>query len=121
VYEYDFGQGAAGSLLRHTTTAYKTDGVYDILNSGNYSASTHLRDLPTQVTTYSGGGTQMAQTTYAYDGGTFHGSCQNGPSHDTTYDATVTHRGNATSIGSLLNGSFLYTTKVYDYAGNLIP
>jgi hypothetical protein len=50
VWEYGYGSGSPGSLLRHTQTSYLTNS-YDTVNpnttSPNASTTYHLRSLPT--------------------------------------------------------------------------
>jgi len=59
-YEYDYGSGAAGHLLRKTVNSYKWQ------NSTSYFDA-NLLDLDSQRTIYDGSGTLVAQTTYGYD------------------------------------------------------
>src|SRR5215203_4476916 len=65
VYEYDFGTGAAGSLVRRTHADYlKTNSV----NSTDYTTtSIHIRRLPTQVQVFDGAGVEKARSTFEYD------------------------------------------------------
>jgi hypothetical protein len=55
VYEYDFGSGAPGALLRHTNTDFLTSG-YDTIAGGITNpdpfTTIHLRSLPTQQQVY---------------------------------------------------------------------
>src|SRR4030095_1715701 len=62
VYEYDFGSGAAGSLVRRThTDNLKTNSV----NSTDYTTtSIHIRSLPTQVQVFDSSGIEKARTTF---------------------------------------------------------
>jgi RHS repeat-associated protein len=85
--EYDFGNGAPGTLLRKTLTSYA-------------SLSNNIIDRPSQVSVYDGSGNLKAQTTYTYDGGTLVAS------GITTQHASVSgSRGNPTTIARLISGS----------------
>jgi RHS repeat-associated protein len=63
-YEYDFGTGAAGALMRHTHTDYITATNYTNAVNG-----AHLRSLPSQVSVYDavGVGVERARATFEYD------------------------------------------------------
>ncbi|HEY3767970.1 MAG TPA: hypothetical protein VGN44_04785, partial [Candidatus Angelobacter sp.] len=58
--EYDWGQGATGSLLRETDTTYKweTNPAY---------LTAYLLDLPATVIVKDGSSNRVAETDYAYD------------------------------------------------------
>lgn len=60
MYEYDWGQGGPGALLRHTSTAYVTAAAYT-------NAQVHLVRQPSQMTTYSGASTMASLTYFGYD------------------------------------------------------
>jgi RHS repeat-associated protein len=91
VYEYDFGPGAVGSLLRHTHTDYLTTNevngtAYDTVNpnssSPDVNATIHLRGLPTKQSVYDGNGVERARTRFEYDkysGDTNHAPLQTYP------------------------------------------
>jgi len=59
VKEYAFGNGAAGPLVRETTTSFITSGTYT-------GTTVHLRSLPSQVSVLDAGGVERARTTYEY-------------------------------------------------------
>lgn len=76
VYDYDFGTGVAGALIRHTHTDFLTTNsvngaAYDTLNPSatapDLSATIHLRGLPVQTSIYDPNGVEQARTTYEYD------------------------------------------------------
>src|SRR6266511_3878208 len=129
VYEYDFGAGAPGPLVRRTHTDYVT------LNNGvDYAADTniHIRNLPLQQQDFVAGGTKRAETFYEYD------LYDTSPNHaplidrpgisglDSGFTTGYTTRGNVTRTSSaLLNNSGGVTGWVnshaqYDIAGNLV-
>jgi RHS repeat-associated protein len=82
VWEYDYGAGTPGALVRHTQTDFKTDG-YDTLVGGvsnpNAAATLHLRSLPKEQVVYDAQGLPRAKTTYLYDNEVFNplGALQN--------------------------------------------
>jgi RHS repeat-associated protein len=116
VWEYDYGSGAPGNLMRHTVTQYLTSG-YDTV-SGSPGApdpvgAIHIRNLPSTQQIFDAGGTLRAQISYEYD----HYN-QNG---NETNHATLTDRANISGIASRKNttvaGGYVPTT---DYSrGNV--
>src|SRR6185369_188787 len=62
VYEYDFGPGAPGDLLRRTHTDFVAAASYTNATSG-----AHLRSLPTQTFLYDGHDVEKARTAFEYD------------------------------------------------------
>jgi RHS repeat-associated protein len=91
VYEYDYGSGAPGSLVRRSHTDYL---VTNPINSADYTLAAnniHLRSLPTQQFVYDSGDTLRAKTSFEYD----------------NYNADTTHAGLVTrySISGLCDGS----------------
>jgi YD repeat-containing protein len=113
VWEYDYGTGSYGTLLRHTRTQYLTTN-----NGVNYATDTsiHLRSLPTSVAVYSDAGTsnKLSETTYEYDNYT--------PDPPTNRHAELIER---TNISGLCNGSTNcpngpnFTIKTYKNRGNV--
>jgi RHS repeat-associated protein len=89
--DYDYGSGAPGALLRKITITYAS--------LGNITA------FPQTVTTYNGGGTQIALTTFNYD-----------ETAVTTTSGTPQHvsvsgsRGNLTSINYPVSGLAAHST-----------
>jgi YD repeat-containing protein len=59
-YEYGYGSGAPGSLIRSTTTQYRWQQASAYLTA-------NLLNTPALVTVLNGSGSQVAQTTYGYD------------------------------------------------------
>jgi RHS repeat-associated protein len=147
VYEYGYGTGAAGALVRRTHTDYLTS-AYDTIVGGitapDAAATIHIRSLPTQQQVYDAGGVLRAQTGYEYDNynqsssDAFHanltdragisglvsrGNVAPGPSYGPTVDY---RRGNVTQTTRyLLNSSGGVTGSVsgwaqYDVAGNMV-
>ena len=97
VDEYDFGNGAPGSLLRKTTTSYASLSE-NIVNDGAVTGP--IADRPSQVSVYDGSNNLKAQTTYTYDGATPVSA------GITTQHVSMTgSRGNPTTITRLVSGS----------------
>jgi RHS repeat-associated protein len=126
VYDYDYGTGAAGGLLRHTQTSYLTTNP---VNATDYTTtSIYLRDLPTQVSVYDAGGIEKARTTFEYD------NYQTDAQHaglvprtaisglDASYTTSYQARGNVTAISQwLLSANTPLTAySQYDVAGNVV-
>jgi YD repeat-containing protein len=88
--EYDYGNGAAGPLLR------RTDYTYTTANS-NY-LNTNILSLVTQATVYNGSGTKIAQTNYTFDGTALQAS---GVTQNHTTGGS--YRGNLTLVQKWLN------------------
>jgi RHS repeat-associated protein len=129
VYEYDFGAGAPGPLIRRTHNDYVT-----INNGADYAADTniHIRNLPLQKQVFDAGGTKRAETFYEYD------LYDNSPHHaplidrpgisglDSGFTTGYTTRGNVTRTSrALLNNSGGVTGWInghaqYDIAGNVV-
>jgi len=124
VKEYDFGSGAAGSLLRETRTTFVTSSSYT-------NTPVHLRGLPSQVSIHDGAGVERARLTYEYD------SYANVANHalltnrsdisglDPAFDTNYATRGNVTAttkhflVGGSVTGG-ISTFAQYDVAGNVI-
>jgi len=129
IYEYDYGSGAAGSLLRSSHTTYLTTNP---VNSVDYTAnSIHIRNLPSQRSVYDGSGTEKSRVTFEYDNyatDTNHAGLLNRTnisSLDSTFNTSYATRGNATgSTRYLLSGGSVTgsvsTYSQYDIAGNVI-
>jgi RHS repeat-associated protein len=140
VYEYGFGSGSAGSLVRRTHTGYlTTQNGYDYACdpsttcsvSANPSNIIHLRNLPTQSSVFDLGGTERARTNFEYDNyavdtnhaGLLNRSDISGLSSTTSY---VT-RGNptATTLCLAIDVSGSCTSSIsgyaqFDIAGNVV-
>src|SRR6185369_11675889 len=125
VYEYDFGSGAPGALIRRTHTDFlKTNPV----NSTDYTTtSIHIRSLPTQVQIFDAGGVEKARTTFEYDN---YGSGNNAPlvprsdisGFDSSFGTGYATRGNLTRTTNwiLSTSTQLYSYLQYDVAGNVV-
>jgi RHS repeat-associated protein len=123
VKEYGFGTGSPGGLVREIRTTYLTSGTYT-------GTTVHLRSLPTQISTYDGGGTERARSTVEYDNyaaDTYHAGLiprANLSGFDSAFTTSYTTRGNATgSTGyQLVNGAVtgsISNYSQYDVAGNV--
>ncbi len=112
VYEYDFGIGAPGALVRHSHTDYLTSG-YDT------NTDIHLRSLPTQQQVFDAGGNEKARTTYAYDEAAYPLIALGGMAGWS--DPGTSARGNVTTVSRWLNttNTYLQTHAQYDSAGNV--
>ncbi|HET6976395.1 MAG TPA: RHS repeat-associated core domain-containing protein [Pyrinomonadaceae bacterium] len=62
IWEYDFGSGGPGALIRHTHKQYVTDSAYTDAQTGS-----HQRSLPSQVQIFDGAGNVIAKSSFAYD------------------------------------------------------
>lgn len=99
--EYEYGTGAAGALVRKTSTGYVAPGSASYLTN-------HLLDLVSSVTVADGTGVQKAYTFYGYDEYSLTSSGI-ATQHDSAPPSGVA-RGNQTSIHRWLNGSTVPTT-----------
>ncbi len=89
MWDYQQNGNFAAAPDREVDTTYVTDPAY---------VNANILTLPLSVTNLGPGGTQVAKTTYAYDGGTPQ------PSNITTQHTTPTSpRGNLTSVSKWLN------------------
>jgi RHS repeat-associated protein len=149
LYEYDFGLGAAGALLRHTHTDFLTtnpvNGINyaDPANGGSYTlGDLHLRNLPKEQKVYAvdpstGGETLFADTAYEYDNyatsDNYHAGLKDWPvitgvaisGLDSSFTSSYAYRGNATAVTRYLVMNGTITSSVsgyaqYDIAGNLV-
>lgn len=116
-YDYDYGPGAVGILLKHTHIDYAAFG-----NTPIFSSAPSLVDRPSDVLEYDGIGNKMAETDYAYDG-TGVSSLPSATGHDeTNYSTSNNSRGNATTktVKCLQSGcSNAVTTYTYDETGQV--
>jgi len=137
VWEYDFGTGAPGALVRHSHTNFLTSG-YDTLNpvwnNPNLSTTYHLRSLPTQTSVYDANNNEKARTSFEYDNYTLDGSdcshsfhCSLQPRSnisglDSSFTPSFISRGNVTATSKyvLPTGTPITSYSQYDIAGNLI-
>lgn len=123
VKEYDYGTGAVGPLVRETRTTYQTSSSYT-------GTSVHIRNLPTQISIFDGGGVERARTTYEYDNypvDSNHAPLTNRPSIsglDATFTTGYPTRGNVTATTRYLLSAGAVTGSIssysqYDIAGNV--
>ena len=127
-YEYDYGTGAAGALVRHTHTDYVTTNP---VNGTDYTAtSVYLRSLPSQTSVFDAGGVERLRTTLEYDNYAADGNHwpltdrANISGHDSGFTTGYATRGNLTAITRYLltNGTVTGSVTAYsqfDIAGNL--
>ncbi len=110
-YEYGYGSGAYGSLLRHTFITYASLGSNNI----GKPASVTVCSPSGTASACNGVGTVVAQTTYQYDQ-TAVVPTNNTPQHV----APTGSRGNLTTTSGLVSGStFLSKTFTYFDTGNV--
>lgn len=125
-YEYDYGTGSAGALLRRTHTDFVTDTDYT-----SYTGS-HLRSLPSQtwVSSDANGSNKASLTQYEYDNyttDTLHAALVNRSNIsglDSSFTTSYTKRGNVTKVTSYADaqnqtGAVSAATQ-YDIAGNVV-
>ncbi len=124
VYEYAYGTGAPGALVRHGHTDYLTTNP---VNGADYTSTTiYLRSLPTQQSIYDAGGTERSRTTFEYDNyapDTYHASLvdRTGISGlDSAFTTSYGTRGNVTRVSRWLlpSATTINTYAQYDIAGN---
>jgi RHS repeat-associated protein len=114
VWEYDYGQGGPGALLRRSHTDYVTAAAYTDAQTGSY-----LRSLPSQKLIYNGSGTLVSQTSISYDELSF--PLLTYPGVTGWSDPGTSARGNATSVSQWLNttGGWLPTHAQFDQCGSV--
>ena len=119
-YDYDYGSGAPGSLLRHTVTTYVA-GQYTNSNIG-------LLRLPFETRILEGNGQQRSYTVRHYDEVDANHQVADSPGivqHDSAYASSANNniRGNLTSILRSTDGSNTVdnlTIYNFDIAGNVV-
>lgn len=127
-YEYDYGPGAAGALVRHTHTNFITTNPVSGIDYT--STGVYLRSLPSQTSVFDAGGVERARTTFEYDNYAADGNHWpltdrvNIGGHDSGFTTGYTTRGNltATTHSLLTNGivtGSVITYSQFDIAGNL--
>jgi len=67
VYEYDFGSGAAGNLVRRTHTDFMTTNPVNSIDYTSSANSLYLYRLPSQTSVFDAGGIERARTSFEYD------------------------------------------------------
>ena len=110
--EFDYGNGAPGSLLRRTDYTYK---AFDGSGSAASYRAANLISLISSITTYDGNNNMVAQTKYGYDESSLQSS---GLTSQQQHDTTVANpgvRGNRTSASHWLNttGGMITSTVTY--------
>jgi len=120
-YEYDYGSGSPGSLLRYTMSTYIADGVYDTISSG-VSASPHLPGLLSEQTVYSSTGSVIADTQYCYDQQSGCSASLASVTSPSGYVApTISQRGNVGSISRKKSGNtYIQSSFAYDATGRVV-
>lgn len=126
-WEYDYGSGTPGNLLRHTHTSFVSASNYtDAVNGAG------LLSLPSQTSVYDANGIERARTGFEYDNynsDTNHAwlaNCLNISGLDTSFSVSNTTRGNVTSTTRYLlnsSGSVIGSVSAYaqyDIAGNVV-
>jgi RHS repeat-associated protein len=139
-WEYDYGSGAPGPLLRHTQTAYVTwlngsDYACDPSSTCNSNANLtnviHLRGLPDHTSVFDSNGIEQARTSFEYDNynsDTNHAALLYRGSIsglDSAFTASYTTRGNLTASTQSLLTSGSVTGSItaygqYDMAGSVV-
>jgi RHS repeat-associated protein len=126
-YEYDWGSGQAGALLRRTQSSYVTDANYT-----NYTNGRTLLRLPLNVWVSSdaNGSSKTSFTSYEYDNYnvvTNHAALvprSNVSGYDTNYHTGYTFRGNPTAVTSFTNAQAqtgpIVVYSQYDVLGNRV-
>src|SRR5215217_248342 len=140
ISEYDFGVGNPGALVRRTHREFMTSS-YDTLTPSatnvDLNQTSHIRNLPVQVSVFDAANIERARATteydnYALDGAdclhSFHCGLlprANISGLDSLFGASYTKRGNPTASTSFLlsNGSVtgsISSYSQYDVAGNVV-
>lgn len=116
VYNYDFGSGQVGSLIRHTATTYAPSLAGNIFYTGTTSGPSYqvsITNRPQQVTVYDGSQPPniVEQTTYGYDE-----TAVDSSSGTPNLVPITGNRGNPTTITSLVQGTTTVsrTNKYFD-------
>lgn len=136
VYEYDYGSGTYGSLVRSSHTDYLTthpvsSAVYDNPYPVNTSLTMiHLRGLPTKTQVFDASSNKKSETVIEYDNystDSFHAGLTTRSSIsglDSSYTTSYTTRGNVTGTTSYTNAAALTGAisaySQYDIAGNVV-
>ena len=113
VWDYDYGPGAPGVMLRYTHNDYVTAASYTDAQTG-----AHLRSLKQQVTVYDLSGNIMSRTAFDYDEPAYPLLTYAGVFGWT--DPGISARGNATTVRQWLNtnSTWLQSHTQFDQLGN---
>jgi RHS repeat-associated protein len=124
-YEYDFGVGAPGPLIRRTHTPYLTTNGSQ--GNANYATDNniHIRSLPIQQLVYDASGNLRSHTDFVYD---YYDAyplvdCPGIVQHDGGFHTGYGKRGNLTGVIHHNPGgspSEIHLHNQYDIAGNLV-
>ncbi len=120
-WEYDYGSGATGSLVRRSHTDYVTSPTYT-------GTAVHLRGLPLAQQVFDAAGNKRAETLYEYDDystTTNHAALVNRTNIsglDAAFTTSYTTRGNVTKVSQWRNtdNAYLAAYSQYDIAGNAV-
>jgi RHS repeat-associated protein len=125
VYEYTYGSGGPGPLLRRTQTFYLANNPWQ--GNSNYATdlNIHIRNLPTQISVFDGNNTELSRTSFYYDvySQVPIQDCPNIVQHDGGFDTGYGPRGNLVKTTKVVN--FNPATSIdnyfqYDIAGNVV-
>lgn len=123
-WEYDYGSGSPGPLLRHTHTTYLTTNP----NQGNVDytdPNIHIRNLPAETSVFNSNGDLVSKTIFEYDKYDVL-PLQDAPNivqHDNVYNTSYQIRGNLvklTRYSTISPDTTISTYNQYDIAGNVV-
>jgi RHS repeat-associated protein len=139
-WEYDFGAGGPGALLRHTQTAYVTllngsdyacDPSTTCSSNANLTNAIHVRSLPDHTSVFDSNGVEQARTSFEFDNyntdtnhaGLLYRASISGL--DSAFTTSYTTRGNLTAATQYLLTNGTVTGSIasygqYDMAGNVV-
>ncbi len=144
VWEYGYGQGTPGSLIRHTHIDYLTTNALPNGTTNYTTNDIHIRSLPLQQSVFDAAGVEKARTTYEYDNyasspsdlnhaaltarPNISGLCATIVSHQCESSGATSQlaRGNVTSASRWFmsagnpTGQKISTYSQYDVAGNVV-
>jgi RHS repeat-associated protein len=129
IYEYGFGAGVPGPLLRRTRTVYLTNNGYQ--GNINYATDTniHIRNLPQEANIFDGNGNLVSLTYLDYDRYDPYPlqDCSGIVQHDGAFHIGYGLRGNLTLVTKFASinpgsnpASPIYMHSQYDIAGNVV-
>jgi RHS repeat-associated protein len=125
-FEYEFGSGSAGPLVRHSHTDFLVINPVNGIDYTRDDIGVHQRSLPVQHQVFDSGGVEKSRVTYEYDkyyGDNFHAALIDRPGitgHDSAFSPANTARANVTAITNYLLGTAIELSAYsqYDIAGN---